>query len=80
MKGTFLLPEKIIDSPIDAEGNRLQEGDRIYSHDIKEGVGYVRCYATLTKSDHPETKGHWCADYDDGESFIILSWADVFKA
>jgi hypothetical protein len=76
----ILLPETIIENPVDADGNKLHEGDRVYSHDIKDGGGYIRCYGTLSKSDEPATCGHWCVDYDDGESFIVLSWADVYKA
>jgi len=75
-----LLPETIVENPVDAEGNRLHERDRVYSYDLKDNCGHVRCYGTLSKSDHPATCGHWCVHYDDFESFIVLSWDDVYKA
>jgi hypothetical protein len=69
-----------VENPTDANGNKLYEGDRVYSHDVKDGGGYVRCYGTLMKSEEPETYGHWCVEYDDGDCFMVLGWGDVWSA
>jgi hypothetical protein len=75
-----LLPAVPVEIPYDADNNRLYEGDRVYSHDVADDGGYVRCYGTLMKSEEPETYGHWCVEYDDGECFMVLGWGDVWSA
>lgn len=74
-----LLPDTPISKPIDADGNVLHEGDRVYSHDYTD-YGYQRVYGTLKISDEPETFGHWCIDYDDGECFMVLDFNNVWTA
>jgi hypothetical protein len=73
-----LLPDAPVINPVDVNGKTLYEGDRVYSHDVKDGGGYIRCYGVLMKSKEPETFGHWCVEYDDGECFMVLSWGDVW--
>lgn len=60
---------------IDAYGNTLHEGDRVFVHEI-DGK---RQYGTL---EHGETAigQSWYVDYDDGESYILLDTNDLFKA
>lgn len=74
-----LLPAVPIVNPKDAEGNPLYEGDRVYSYDYTDN-GYQRVYGTLQISDTKETFGHWCVEYDDGESFMVLDFNNVWSA
>jgi len=74
-----LLPAVPIDNPKDAEGNTLHEGDRVFGYDYTD-FGYQRVYGTLMKSDAPETFGHWCVEYDDGECFMVLSFDNLWSA
>lgn len=76
---SILLPAVPTATPKDADGNNLHEGDRVFGYDYFDN-GYQRIYGTLTKSDEPKTFGHWCVDYDDGESFMVLSFDNLYKA
>lgn len=75
----MLLPIVPNENPKDREGNTLHDGDRVFSYDYFDG-GYKQIYGTLTKSNDPKTFGSWCVDYDDGESFIVLSFDAIHKA
>lgn len=74
-----MLPAVPVVNPKDAEGNPLHEGDRVYSYDHTDN-GYQRVYGTLQISDTKETFGHWCVEYDDGESFMVLDFNNVWFA
>ena len=75
-----LLPAVPAINPKDGNGNLLHEGDRVFGYDFKDGGGYKRVYGTLNISDEPKTNGHWCVDYDDGDSYIVLDFDSIFRA
>lgn len=75
----ILLPDATITDPIDAFGNALHDGDRVFCLDWLDNV-LQRVYGTLARSNEPETLGLWCVNYDDGESFIVLSFDQIYKA
>ena len=62
--------------PTDANGNLLQEGIRVYTLDF-DGETVL---GTLIKSEVPETLGRWCIRYDDGKTFVVLDFDQVWKA
>lgn len=62
--------------PIDGDGNRLHEGDRVYSYDFDSS----RVYGTLHKNeDHPEVSDYYI-EYDDGQECAVLDISSVYKA
>lgn len=74
-----LLPTVPEEHPKDGDGNILHEGDRVFGYDVSE-FGIQRVYGTLLKSDEPETLGHWYVEYDDEQSFMVLSFKSIFRA
>ena len=65
--------------PKDAQGIILHEQDRVYGYDYTD-AGLQRIYGTLTVSDDSFSFGCWCIDYDDGVSFIVFDFTQIWKA
>jgi len=66
--------------PLDGDGQRLQDGDRVYSYGYNKDMKPKRLYGTLHKNkDYPEVS-EWYIAYDDGEECAVLELSLVFKA
>lgn len=66
--------------PIDGNGWKLFEGDRVYTHDYDKSGRVIRCYGTLHKNeDYPNVSDYYIA-YDDGGEFAVLEMGLVYKA
>lgn len=65
--------------PIDGEGQRLHEGDRVYTYDAF-AANQTRIYGTLYKnSEYPEVS-EWYVDYDDANQCAVLDFGLLWKA
>lgn len=65
--------------PIDGEGQRLHEGDRVYTYDAF-AANHTRIYGTLYKnSEYPEVS-EWYVDYDDANQCAVLDFGLLWKA
>lgn len=66
--------------PTDGDGQRLHDGDRVYSYGYNKDMKPERLYGTLHKNeDYPEVS-EWYIAYDDGEECAVLELSLVFKA
>ena len=65
--------------PMDGEGQRLHEGDRVYTYDAF-AANHTRIYGTLYKnSEYPEVS-EWYVDYDDANQCAVLDFGLLWKA
>ena len=62
--------------PLDGEGKRLYEGDRVYTYDFDN----TRVYGTLLPNDDYKEVSEWYVEYDDGVACAVLDFNQIFKA
>lgn len=66
--------------PIDGDGQRLHDGDRVYSYGYNKDMKPERLYGTLHKNEDYPHVSDWYIAYDDGEECAVLELGLVFKA
>ena len=64
-------------APLDADGQRLYAGDRVYAYDID---GRTRVYGTLLPNDDYKDVAEWYVEYDDGAECAVLDFGVLWKA
>jgi hypothetical protein len=60
----------------DGNGNILHEGDRVFTDDENGS----RIYGTLRYEETFRSEAEWTIEYDDGETFIVLDFSQVYNA
>lgn len=69
------MKSNTIEKPVDALGNKLNAGDRVFCYDIDGS----KQYGILQPNEYKHVSD-WCVFYDDGEDCAVLDFNSLFKA